>query len=314
MNKFLFIFFLLNTFRFHAQFAPAYDEIGTTAISKDSAVFQFWASQGIVSRGWQNITDKKLGPSTVGKLEDGLGSPDSRVVSLGDSGVITLTFPHRIQNGVGPDFAVFENSFNNTYLELAFVEVSSDGNHFIRFPSTSLTPLVLQLGNDATMEATKINNLAGKYKGGFGTPFDLEILKDSSNLDVQNIKFVRLIDVIGSINPTIGTKDSKGNLINDPFPTPYPSSGFDLDAVGVINSEFASINEKEIQVRIWPNPSSKDLYIELSTNKEIKILNSIGQQVYKTEGVGQIKIDVSEFDKGIYFVQLNNSVQKIMVQ
>lgn len=314
MNKFLLIFFLLNFFRFNAQFAPAVDQIGTTAISKDSAVFQFWASEGIVSRGWQNIADKKLGLASVGELEDGLGSPDARVVSLGDSGVITLSFPHRIQNGVGPDFAVFENSFNSTYLELAFVEVSSDGNHFIRFPSTSLTPTVIQLGNDAIMEATKIDNLAGKYKAGFGTPFDLELLKDSSNLDLQNIKFVRLIDVIGSINPTIGTKDSKGNLINDPFPTPYPSSGFDLDAVGVINSEYASINEKEIQVRIWPNPSSKDLYIALSTNQEIKILNAIGQQVYKSEGVGQIKIDVSDFDKGIYFVHLNNSVQKIMVQ
>lgn len=314
MNKFLLFFFLLNFFRFNAQFAPAVDQIGTTAISKDSAVFQFWASEGIVSRGWQNIADKKLGLASVGELEDGLGSPDARVVSLGDSGVITLTFPHRIQNGVGPDFAVFENSFNSTYLELAFVEVSSDGNHFIRFPSTSLTPTVIQLGNDAIMEATKIDNLAGKYKAGFGTPFDLELLKDSSDLDLQNIKFVRLIDVIGSINPIYGTKDNKGNLINDPFPTPYPSSGFDLDAVGVINSEYVSINEKEIQVRIWPNPSSKDLYIALSTNQEIKILNAIGQQVYKSEGVGQIKIDVSDFDKGIYFVHLNNSVQKIMVQ
>lgn len=314
MNKFLLFFFLLIFFKFNAQFAPAVDQIGTTAISKDSGVFQFWASEGIVSRGWQNIADKKLGLASVGELEDVLGSPDARVVSLGDSGVITLSFPHRIQNGVGPDFAVFENSFNSTYLELAFVEVSSDGNHFIRFPSTSLTPTVIQLGNDAIMEATQIDNLAGKYKGGFGTPFDLEIIKDSSNLDLQNIKFVRLIDVIGSINPIYGTKDNKGNLINDPFPTPYPSSGFDLDAVGVINSEYVSINEKEIQVRIWPNPSSKDLYIALSTNQEIKILNAIGQQVYKSEGVGQIKIDVSDFDKGIYFVHLNNSVQKIMVQ
>ena len=178
MNKFLLFFFLLNFFRFNAQFAPAVDQIGTTAISKDSAVFQFWAIEGVISRGWQNITDKKLGLATIGKIEDGLGSPDSRVISLGDSGVITLTFPHRIQNGVGPDFAVFENSFNSTYLELAFVEVSSDGNHFIRFPSTSLTPTVIQLGNDAIMEATKIDNLAGKYKAGFGTPFDLELLKE----------------------------------------------------------------------------------------------------------------------------------------
>lgn len=304
----------MNIFSFHAQFAPAVDQIGTTAISKDSAVFQFWANEGVVSRGWQNIIDKKLGLATIGKIEDGLGIPDSRVISLGDSGVITLSFPHRIQNGVGPDFAVFENSFNSTYLELAFVEVSSDGNHFIRFPSTSLTPTVLQLGNDAIMEATQINNLAGKYKGGYGTPFDLEIVKDSSNLDVQNVKFVRLIDVVGSINPMYGTRDSQGNLINDPFPTPFPSSGFDLDAVGVINSEYASIKEKKIQINLWPNPSNEFIYIELSTIEDIKILNSVGQQVYKTEGVGQIKIDVSYLDRGIYFVRVNDSVQKIMVQ
>ncbi len=304
----------MKIFSFHAQFAPAVNEKGTTAISKDSAVFQFWASEGIVSRGWQNITDKKLGLATIGKIEDGFGSPDSRVISLGDSGVITLSFPHRIQNGVGPDFAVFENSFNSTYLELAFVEVSSDGNHFIRFPSTSLTPTVIQLGNDAIMEATQINNLAGKYKGGYGTPFDLEIVKDSSNLDVQNVKFVRLIDVVGSINPMYGTRDSQGNLINDPFPTPFPSSGFDLDAVGVINSEYASIKEKKIQFNIWPNPSNEHIYIELSTIEDIKILNSVGQQVYKTEGVGLIKIDVSYLDRGIYFVSVNDSVQKIMIQ
>jgi hypothetical protein len=314
MNRLLLFFFLLNIFSFHAQFAPAVDQIGTSAISKDSAIFQFWASEGIVYRGWQNISDKKIGQATIGKIEDGLGSPDSRVISLGDSGVITLSFPHRIQNGVGPDFAVFENSFNSTYLELAFVEVSSDGSHFIRFPSTSLNPIVLQLGNDAIMEASKIDNLAGKYKGGYGTPFDLEILKDSSNLDVQNVRFVRLIDVVGSINPMYGTRDSQGNLINDPFPTPFPSSGFDLDAVGVINSEYASIKEKKIQFNLWPNPSNKDVYIELSTNEEIKILNSVGQQVYKTNGVGLIKIDVSYLDCGIYYLRVNVSVHKIMIQ
>jgi len=314
MNRFLLFFFLLNIFSFYAQFAPAVDQIGTTAISKDSSVFQFWASEGVISRGWQNITDKKLGLATIGKIEDGLGSPDSRVISLGDSGLITLSFPHRIQNRVGPDFAVFENSFNSTYLELAIVEVSSDGEHFVRFPSVSLTPSIVQLGNDAIMDASKIENLAGKYKGGFGTPFDLELLKDSSNLDLQNIKFVRLIDVVGSINPIYGTRDSQGNLINDPFPTPFPSSGFDLDAVGVINSEYASIKEKEIQFNLWPNPSKSDLFLELSNNEEIKILNSIGQQVYKTEGVGQIKIDITDFDRGIYFVSIGDSVQKIMIQ
>jgi hypothetical protein len=43
------------------------------------------------------------------------------------------------------------------------------------------------------------------------------------------------VDVVGSITPAYATYDSQGNMVNDPWPTPYSSSGFDLDAVGVIN-------------------------------------------------------------------------------
>lgn len=314
MSKWILFFVLFNIFSLHAQYAPAVGEFGTSAISKDSSIFQFWADSAILKRGWQNSTDKKLGLASFGKLEDGLGNPDSKIVSLGDSGEIILSFPHRIINGVGPDFAVFENSFNNTYLELAFVEISSDGKHFIRFPSVSLLPTIVQLGNDAVMDATKIDNLAGKYKGGFGTPFDLEILKDSANLDVNNVRYVKLIDVVGSVNPIFGTKDSKGNLINDPFPTPYPSSGFDLDAVGVINSEYANLNYKTQPFKIWPNPASEILVIDLPSTENVSIFNSVGEDVYSKQINGKIELDITHFEKGLYFVKIQNSVHKIIVQ
>ena len=42
-------------------------------------------------------------------------------------------------NGNSWDFCVFENAFNDSFLELGFVEVSSNGNDFYRFPSTSFT-------------------------------------------------------------------------------------------------------------------------------------------------------------------------------
>jgi hypothetical protein len=47
---------------------------------------------------------------------------------------------------------------------------------------------------------------------------------------------VRVTDVVGSINPLFGTRDSLGNLINDPFPTATPSGGFDLNGVGVLHA------------------------------------------------------------------------------
>ena len=55
-------------------------------------------------------------------------------------------------------------------------------------------------------------------------------------LDVNNIRYVKVTDVVGDIDPTYATHDSLGNIINDPWPTPFTSSGFDLDAVGVINT------------------------------------------------------------------------------
>jgi hypothetical protein len=78
--------------------------------------------------------------------------------------------------------------------------------------------------------------LAGKYRQGYGTPFDLEELAGTPGLNVNDVKYVRIIDVVGSIDDNYATYDSFGNKINDPWPTPFDSSGFDLEAVGVIHS------------------------------------------------------------------------------
>ena len=77
--------------------------------------------------------------------------------------------------------------------------------------------------------------MAGKFKQGYGTPFDLEDVIDSIGINLDSINFVRITDVVGSINTSFATYDSQGNIINDPYPTPFGSCGFDLDAVAVIN-------------------------------------------------------------------------------
>ena len=128
------------------------------------------------------------------------------VVSLGDGGTATLTFPNSIYNGPGFDFAVFENGFATSdsmaFLEFAFVEVSSDGVNFIRFHSTSLIQDSIQIPMTG-INCSLVNNLAGKYTYGFGTPFDLEELMNEPALDVNHITHIRLIDVVGSISAHI---------------------------------------------------------------------------------------------------------------
>ena len=201
-------------------------------------------------------------PSGNGFGASALGPADAVFVSLGDlgamkiaagdaAGEITLGFGSRpIKNGDGWDFAVFENAFSFPeppffFAELAYVEVSSNGLDFARFPSISLNvepvpgsgneenELVTSFGRDfASLNTTNVHNLAGIHPTGVGTRFDLADLLDEPAVsdglvDLSDIHFVRLVDVPGDGS----FLDSDGRPIFDAWIT-TGSGGLDLDAVG----------------------------------------------------------------------------------
>ncbi len=233
-----------------ADFDPQAGQPGSLAIPNTSPLFQEWASRSVVSitRGPQDITNPNSPLASAGTPSNALGMADGsagHIVSLGDGGSITLGFTTPIANGPGADFAVFENGFLSgsaglAFLELAFVDVSSDDVNFFRFPSVSLTQTTTQVGGFGLLDASNLHDLAGKYVAGFGTGFDLsELAGVSPLLDINHITEVRITDVVGSIDPRFGTRDSVGDLINDPFKTPFASGGFDLNGVGVINMDTA---------------------------------------------------------------------------
>ncbi len=237
-------------------------------------VFKGWATRvvdyspanpGTIDVAWGDPT-KALGAVTGEHFD---------VVSLGEltkaqiaSGVapgsITMGFNMKITNGAGYDFAVFENAFPRSYeiekdvfldlvfMELAYVEVSTDGVHFARFPSTSLNPEKPQDFDSADWDdtpaiamanggrdATNVHNLAGKHinNGGdsWGTGFDLSdlLLNElvlAGLVDLNDINFIRIVDIPG----TGDYLDANGNPIYDAWWT-YGSGGFDLEAIGIIN-------------------------------------------------------------------------------
>jgi hypothetical protein len=210
------------------------------------------------------------------------------IVSLGDltqteitqgwpAGRITLIFgkpyepndPCHIRDADGYDFVVFENGFasidtnmsggyiaGEVFAELGYVEVSSNGVNFARFPSVSLTPG--RIGSYGTVDITDIYNLAGKHPNGYGlctgTPFDLSELKNEPNVlngsvDLNDIVYVRIIDIPGSgdyfdagrkhIDPCTGPEwdyYEANHPVYDAWLT-IDSSGFDLEAIGVLKPQ-----------------------------------------------------------------------------
>ena len=251
MKHFLFSFFIVLSVAVSAQQLS-----NPIAMHKDSSAFIGWATSAEIVRGYVKISDTTFtysdGPSGItsnhaffGTTANCLGKANGQFISLGDGGSITLQFDSPIVNGVGHDFAVFENALipdavpnqdSIVFYELAFVEVSSNGVDFVRFPAVSHVQATEQVGTFGYENANLLTNFAGVFPVFYGYPFDLEELANEPNLDVNNITHIRLIDVVGSIDPQYGTYDSEGNIINDPYPTPFHSCGFDLDAVGVIHS------------------------------------------------------------------------------
>ena len=297
-----------------AQFPPASCFAGTTAMHADSSAFVAWATGCTVERGPKRIDVPNSALASFGDESLALGRPGGTmdVVSLGDGGTATLTFDSPIYNGPGPDFAVFENGLHPDtdstmtlyFLELAFVEVSSDGEHFFRFPAVTNVQSEVQLENADAMDPSQIHNFAGKYEAMYGTPFDLDEVADNALLNKDRITHVRLVDVVGCISiDSCARYDSQGHVVNDPWPTAFKSSGFDLDAVGVIHDLAHNdvVENEDNAVAVYPNPVKDQLYVKAEGLRSVEVFNLVGQRVLETEAS---TIDMGSLNQGIYFVRV----------
>lgn len=234
---------LSATILFAGPYPDGAGTVGTDAVSKDDPRFVAWAAGHTevvygtdVDPEWKTPA-KATGPATLDIYD---------IVCLGNGGRITMYFPKPVRDGDGADFAVFENGVSNVFLELAFVEVSSDGVHFHRFPNDSLTASLV--GAFGSLDPTNLSGLASKHRYGFGTPFDLAAIPDDPTLDKQRVVFVRIIDIIGDGR----AKDTSGDPIYDPTPT-IGSGGFDLEAIGVIhqNDEPLAVTNSGFDAGTW---------------------------------------------------------------
>ncbi|MHC4158058.1 MAG: hypothetical protein ACYSSO_03175 [Planctomycetota bacterium] len=233
-----------------------------------TAVASYSPTSGVDSQ-WTDANEA-LGAATGNHTDIvSLGDLDANGINDGcELGQITLTFSETIRDANGYDFVIFENGFISDYdtsggsvagemfVELGYVEVSSDGSNFARFPSVSLTPGAV--GSYGTLEISNVLRLVGKHPnaGGVctGTPFDLnDIASDPcvvlGVVDINDIQYVRVVDIPGSgdfndeaikhIDPNSWPdweNFDANHPVYDAWVT-WGSGGVDLEAVGVLKEQ-----------------------------------------------------------------------------
>jgi hypothetical protein len=196
----------------------------------------------------------------------GLYAGSLHVHSLGIQGQLTLAFHPPLRDGPGADLLVAENpfmtAFGRVFAEVCFVEVSSDGIDFARFPARYLGPDA-DPGPFATLDVASYENLAGAVpvlagsamapladpqdvvEAG-GDAFDLADLAQhplvlAGRVDLSAITQVRLVDVQSGVD-----RDATGRRIRD-----TGSGSADIDAVTAIHHQGnAASGEPRVELTI----------------------------------------------------------------
>ena len=82
--------------------------------------------------------------------------------------------------------------------------------------------------------------------------------------------------------------------------------------VSVLNLNESALNRK---INVHPNPTTGIFKVEVNTNNDelnLLVTDVLGKEIYVSDvnGVTEEIIDLSKFDKGIYFIEISNSLNK----
>jgi hypothetical protein len=126
---------------------------------------------------------------------------------------------------------------------------------------------------------------------------------------------VRIIDVVGNIQPEWRSEDALGHPINDPWPTAFETGGFDLDAVGVIhnqnNTDVVQFDEK-VDFLLYPNPLQSQLFFESDqVISEFSVHEINGKQLFQASDTKSVVVETECWSKGLYVVkvQMGSNIQ-----
>ena len=71
-----------------------------------------------------------------------------------------------------------------------------------------------------------------------------------------------------------------------------------------INEDILTVTELSPEAKLYPNPTTGQFTVEGANVEKVEVYNLVGQKVYEQRGSKAVNIDATEWNKGLYFVNI----------
>ena len=149
---------------------------------------------------------------------------------------------------------------------------------------------------------SKLNTLKAKVE---------EVLRNFPDTRSDDRKLIR---VVYYKYYNVHSYDAFGHIVNDPWPTPFNSCGFDLTGVGVIHQKTVGIEDHDVtHITVYPNPCNDRIYVNLDEVQRVELYNMNGRllEIIQPDDT-HFMLDMQQYPAGLYLLRVGNGVQKIM--
>ena len=89
-------------------------------------------------------------------------------------------------------------------------------------------------------------------------------------------------------------------------------------ATTMVNVEFTGVEENEVIFGVYPNPAESVLNINANAAFEYQMINSVGQVVMSGVANGNVELNVSDLNNGVYFLKVvangNSQIEKVVIK
>jgi hypothetical protein len=182
--------------------------------------------------------------------------------------------------------------------------------------------MTLPIANGYFKPASDFVDVAGTFNGWNGTSHHL------TDADGDGI-YTLTIPALGTFEKLEYKYRINGDWNTSEFPSGGPNRVYRTSFYNVLKDVYnngksmgVNLNTLTASMSVYPNPSSGEFTLSVTntqvTDLNIQITNMQGQSVYQNQVKSVLDyegtINLTEFAKGVYFLKVNNQVQKILVQ